>query len=110
MSMDDVHAPERVRCPSCGAKNPPGAQWCGQCLARFEAAPPPPPPPPAAPPAGPPSAPPQDPASTPAAEPGAVKPGVERGAFRSTEEGIFWRCSSCDVENTLEEPACVVCG
>lgn len=38
---------EKIRCPACGARNSPGAQWCGQCLTRF--APPPPPPPPAEP-------------------------------------------------------------
>jgi hypothetical protein len=39
-----------------------------------------------------------------------VKPGVERGNFRSTDDGILWRCTSCDTENRLEEPACTVCG
>lgn len=110
MSMNDVHAPEKVRCPSCGAKNPPGAQWCGQCLKRFQA---PPPPPPVAPPVA------EDttvaaperhaPAAQPDAGP-AIKPGVERGGFRSTEEGILWRCSSCENENRLEEQVCAVCG
>ncbi|MDQ3981690.1 MAG: zinc ribbon domain-containing protein, partial [Actinomycetota bacterium] len=98
MSMNDVHAPEKVRCPSCGAKNPPDAEWCGQCLKRFQA---PPPPPPSV------VADPDAPASP---EDRAVRPGVERGAFRSTEDGILWRCSSCDTENRLEEPACTVCG
>lgn len=96
MSMNDVHAPAKVRCQSCGAKNPPDAQWCGQCLKRFQA----PPPPPAVPPVA--SGQPEGPAS--------VKPGVERGAFRSTDDGILWRCTSCDHENRLEEPACAVCG
>jgi ribosomal protein L40E len=101
MSMNDVHAPEKTRCPSCGAKNPPDAEWCGQCLKRFQAPPPPPPV--------------TDVRETapvgtqPEAAP-AVKPGVERHGFRSTEEGILWRCSSCETENPLEEPACVVCG
>ena len=99
--MNDVHAPERVQCPSCGAKNPPEAEWCGQCLTRFQAPPPPPPPPPAS--AERPQAP------TDAAAP-ALVPGVERGNFRSTDDGILWRCSSCDTENRLEEPTCTVCG
>lgn len=103
MSMNDVHAPERLRCPSCGAKNPPDAQWCGQCLTRFQGSAPPPPPP--APP------PPAVAADAPASPAGAtVKAGVESGAFRSTDEGILWRCSSCDSENPLEATACVVCG
>ncbi|HEX2059046.1 MAG TPA: hypothetical protein VHI71_11850 [Actinomycetota bacterium] len=99
--MNELHAPEKLRCPSCGAKNPPDAEWCGQCLKRFEAPPPPPPAPePAADaaPAG---------GDQPAPQ---IKPGVERGRFRSTEEGILWRCSSCDNENRLEEQACTVCG
>lgn len=33
---------DKIRCPACGARNSPGAEWCGQCLTRF--APPPPPP------------------------------------------------------------------
>ena len=105
MSMNDVHAPEKVRCPSCGAKNAPGAEWCGQCLKRFQA--PPPPPPAAAPPAPAASA-----ASRPAASPTdqPIKPGVERAGFRSTEEGILWRCSACENENPLEAQACTVCG
>lgn len=101
--MNDLHAPAKLRCPSCGANNAPDAQWCGQCLKRFEA-PPPPPPAPAAP-----AAPAGEPTSGAPAPPG-VKPGVERAGFRSTEEGILWRCSSCDNENRLEEPACTVCG
>lgn len=103
--MNDVHAPEKLRCPSCGAKNAPDAEWCGQCLKRFEA---PPPPPPVSAPA------PQSPVDRPAepSEPHTptVKPGVQHGGFRSTEEGILWRCSSCDTENRLEEPGCTVCG
>ena len=106
MTMNDVHAPEKVRCPSCGAKNPPDAQWCGQCLKRFQA--PPPPPPVSAVPA---TAAPEAPAAPAEAEaPSGVKPGIERGNFRSTEEGILWRCTSCDTENRLEEPVCTVCG
>jgi ribosomal protein L40E len=34
-----------IRCAACGGLNPPGAQWCGQCLARFTRPEPPPPPP-----------------------------------------------------------------
>ena len=101
MNMNDVHAPEKLRCPSCGAKNPPGADWCGQCLKRFQAPPPPPPVAGVRVPAPPPS---------PAAPSAGVKPGVERAGFRSTEQGILWRCSSCENENPLEEPTCTVCG
>lgn len=108
MSMNDVHAPEKLRCPSCGARNAADAQWCGQCLERFDAPAPPPPGPPA-PPAPALDAPPQDHEAPPAA-PRAVTPGVEHGSFRSTDEGIVWRCSSCETENPLEEQGCVVCG
>ncbi|MDQ3951820.1 MAG: zinc ribbon domain-containing protein [Actinomycetota bacterium] len=97
--MNELHAPEKLRCPSCGAKNPPDAQWCGQCLKRFDA---PPPPPPVAETGRAPAPPGEDRPQ--------VKPGVEHGSFRSTEEGILWRCSSCDNENRLEEQTCAVCG
>jgi hypothetical protein len=111
MSMNDVHAPDRLRCPSCGGLNAPDAEWCGQCLKRFQA--PEPPPPPAPEPAAP--EPPRP------AAPAGLQPGVERGgsgsaeggihgSFRSTDEGILWRCSSCDTENPLEDPVCAVCG
>lgn len=103
MSMNDVHAPEKTRCPSCGARNPADAEWCGQCLRRFQAPPPPPPVTDVREPAAP-----EPPAGPPAET--SVKPGVERGGFRSTEQGILWRCSSCDTENRLEEVACTVCG
>ena len=105
MNTNDVHAPEKVRCPSCGARNAPDAQWCGQCLQRFSAPEPPPPPPP-----------PLDLVETPGNQPAApllapvVKPGIEAGGFRSTEEGLFWRCTSCETENPLAAPACTVCG
>lgn len=28
--------PDLERCPQCGASNPAGAAWCGQCLRRFD--------------------------------------------------------------------------
>jgi hypothetical protein len=102
MSMNDLHAPApaKVRCPACGAKNAPDAEWCGQCLRRFEAVPPPPPP----------AAAPDETAPATGSTAEGVTPGVQRGDFRSTEEGILWRCSSCETENRLEESACKVCG
>lgn len=105
--MNDVHAPDKVRCRHCGGLNPLDARWCGQCLERFDAPAPPPPPEaaPEAPAEGPgPGAPPQ-PAAT-----GAITPGIQKGSFRSTEEGILWTCSACEAENPLMEPACRVCG
>ena len=105
--MNDVHAPDKVRCAACGGLNAPDAAWCGQCLVRFDA-----PKPPAPPPAEPPP-PPAAPAAAGVAEPPAptgIKPGIQQGGFRSTETGILWTCSACDAENPLQETACRVCG
>ncbi|MFN2587962.1 MAG: hypothetical protein ABR613_07580 [Actinomycetota bacterium] len=106
--MNDVHAPEKVRCPACGGLNGIDAAWCGQCLKRFDAPEPPETPVtgPSAPPGAPVAAPPAPP-SAPAAP--APRPGVQQGAFRSTEDGILWTCPSCEAENPLEEHACRVC-
>lgn len=88
------------RCGSCGGLNPPGAQWCGQCHARFEGgtaakylAP--------------------DAEGAPEVraplEPGAS--GSETAStFRVTNEGIDWTCSVCDTVNDLEVLVCGVCG
>jgi hypothetical protein len=95
------------RCTSCGGLNPSGAQWCGQCHARFEG-----------------------PADEPAPErvdaepqpespqapqpPSAPRPAAtgeeDTGAFRVTDEGIHWTCSICDTVNDLENSICSVCG
>jgi hypothetical protein len=104
MSMNDLHAPEKLRCPACGGLNAIDAAWCGQCLKRFEA--PEPPPPPALEVSAPVIA---DPGAPPPAPTG-IKPGVQHAGFRSTEEGILWTCSACEAENPLDEPACRVCG
>lgn len=105
MSMNDVHAPEKVRCPACGGLNAADAPWCGQCLKRFDA--PAPPPPPVAPV---PDAQVTGVPTPPASPPTGIKPGVEHGSFRSTTAGILWRCSACETENPLEETSCRVCG
>ncbi|HVF54155.1 MAG TPA: zinc ribbon domain-containing protein [Actinomycetota bacterium] len=34
----------------------------------------------------------------------------QRGAFKATDQGIFWTCPSCDSENHIEEIVCPVCG
>ncbi|MDQ3955461.1 MAG: zinc ribbon domain-containing protein [Actinomycetota bacterium] len=105
-----------VRCPECGGANPPGAEWCGQCFARFhkpeeaassevdpvissellsdlaaEEAPPAPPPPPS-----------PRPRST------EVKTGD--GTFSVTDEGINWTCKKCDTTNEFSSNICIVCG
>lgn len=105
-----------VPCPECGGANPPGAEWCGQCFARFhkaeevaasdvdpvispellsdlaaEAGPTAPPPPPS-----------PRPSST------DVKRGD--GTFSVTEEGINWTCKKCDTTNEFSSNICTVCG
>ena len=110
-------APRSIRCPSCGGLNPGTAQWCGQCLTRFQ----------------PPSAPERSDApegdrprarvsplligdtaqaqeSVQAARPELPADGEQRGAFRVTEEGILWTCRVCDTENPFEAEVCSVCG
>ena len=39
--LDRTNLQEKMRCPSCGGLNRVGADWCGQCLRRFTAPPPP---------------------------------------------------------------------
>jgi hypothetical protein len=137
----DRHAPqEHMRCPSCGGLNRAGADWCGQCLRRFTA---PPPPIAEAPPVAATEAPVAVPAEVaapavdpalsayaayiddgraatvaPTAEapaPAATTPppeaiGTERGAFKVTPAGIVWTCKSCETENPLALQVCSVCG
>jgi hypothetical protein len=82
------------QCPNCGAKNPASAEWCSLCLERFKA------PAPVAPAT-------TDEAPKPVAK---AAVGVERGAFKVSEEGIKWTCSVCDHINDLAALECVVCG
>lgn len=109
----NAHAPAgRIRCPDCGALNPEGAEWCGQCHRRFRAPEPPraPAPPAAVPP----------PASTPVERPavsdtpsGEVDPavvGTRRGAFEVTDVGIQWTCAVCESQNPIEVEVCSACG
>nr|MDQ3958408.1 hypothetical protein [Actinomycetota bacterium] len=49
-------------------------------------------------------------AAPPPPPPGRPPSGVTHGSFRATDDGIVWRCASCDTENRLEESLCVVCG
>ena len=91
-----------MRCPACGATNPDSAAWCGQCLHRFDAEP-------AATQASTPA-----PAATPAA---AAQPAGTRGAAQATSEGfrrvgdeLQWACPECGQFNSIDDPACVICG
>ncbi|MGH2805909.1 MAG: zinc finger Ran-binding domain-containing protein [Actinomycetota bacterium] len=106
---------ETKRCPNCGARNPASAEWCSLCLERFDV--------PVAVDEGQaePSVPPSMADPEIAAELKAIgaeepKPvaqaavGVERGAFKVSEEGIRWQCSVCDHMNSLQALHCEVCG
>lgn len=106
-----------IACELCGATNPAGSQWCGQCLARFEqpasSSSPAVTPPPAAPSEAPPSPPP--PAVEPSPQSGRPKAVVEiepaaRGAWAVTSEGIEWTCAHCAAANPLAADSCSVCG
>jgi hypothetical protein len=101
------------RCPSCGGLNPPQAQWCGQCHARFEQ-PEAPAPAPARP-----DAPVEQAIEAAPAPPAPVAPraatteggvATEGLPFRVTEEGITWTCSVCETVNDLDRSICQVCG
>jgi ribosomal protein L40E len=104
-----------MTCPSCGATNPPKADWCGQCLTRF-----------GAPLAGrkaqaPPAAgvrlsggdgstaPPPRPPDLSRTVPVRLVPTAE-GRIRRSGSKVEWTCASCDTVNPLENPECRVCG
>jgi ribosomal protein L40E len=106
-----------VTCPSCGASNPPGAEWCGQCLTRFGR---------------------QLPARTaapPAQRPAGVRssggdglnpapprpPDLSRtvevrltpaagGRIRRAGAELEWSCLACDTVNSIKLPVCRTCG
>jgi hypothetical protein len=81
-----------VRCPGCGALNPRLAQWCGQCLARFESA--------------------VDdatPTNPPPASPASRSASPDRPAFRVSKDGVTWTCRLCETENPLESSVCSAC-
>lgn len=89
-----------MRCPACGATNPDTAQWCGQCLTRFNE--PEPEPAPA-------------PAPAPAAQPSAAKPPPQASStasegFRRQGDDLEWACPSCGEFNSIDELHCAVCG
>lgn len=84
------------RCEACGATNPASAQWCGQCLRRFDS----PAPPASAPPA----------AEAPVVGGKAAAPAEGAPAFRQADRGFEWACTACGTYSPLEERACVACG
>jgi ribosomal protein L40E len=95
---------DQKRCPQCGGLNPLGAEWCGQCLARFIAPAPPPPP---------------EPDAVLGelndlpeleARSGEAPAPVRRGAFIVAGHDVSWTCPLCDNDNPLDAAACEVCG
>ncbi len=87
--------PDLVRCPSCGAGNPSGAAWCGQCHRVFG------------------SSEPDAPGNgvgtiaTPAAE--AHGP-FGHPSVANRDGDVVWTCPACDAENPLEATVCARCG
>lgn len=108
---------DAIRCPACGGLNPPSAQWCGQCLTRFEAAGGRAPDP-ASGSGNPPVIPTSGQTVTQAGEVGGTVPpqtttadaSVRRGPFVVTDGAVQWRCARCDTENPLDRQVCEVCG
>lgn len=112
-----------VRCVRCGALNPDGADWCGQCLMRFGT-----PIPLVAParPEGSDRSPALDPPEGVAGADGATSaparpPDLGRtvavrlvpsssGRIRQVDGRLEWACPSCDEVNPIDEQACTVCG
>lgn len=84
-----------MRCPSCGAANPESAQWCGQCLRRFDEEP-------------------ADHAAHPPpseSEAGAsAEAPPSTAAFRREGDDVQWACSACGQFNSIELSSCAVCG
>jgi RNA polymerase subunit RPABC4/transcription elongation factor Spt4 len=111
-----------VRCVRCGALNPDGADWCGQCLMRFGT------PIPLVAPARPEGAeraapdPPEGVAgadgatSAPARPPDLGRTVAVRlvpsssGRIRRVDGRLEWACPSCDEINPIDEQVCPVCG
>ena len=91
---------EEVRCPQCGARNGADAEWCTQCYARLTAA--------TAEEAAAAPSPPASPRSTAAAGGGSTLASGD-GRFRQTEDGLEWRCATCEEWNPIERLSCAVC-
>lgn len=86
-----------MRCPACGATNPDEAQWCGQCLRRFDRSP-----------ADVPAA--DGAARSPAQAAAAPTPGTTSEGFRRQGDELQWACPSCGQFNDIDDLHCVVCG
>lgn len=91
-----------MQCRACGATNPDSAAWCGQCLMRFDI--------PEAPnPTGASSAATPANAGTPPAVDTAPQP-ASSDAFRRVGDDLQWACPQCGQFNSIDDPACAVCG
>ncbi|MDQ3940125.1 MAG: hypothetical protein M3238_02110 [Actinomycetota bacterium] len=112
---------ETKRCPHCGASNRLSAEWCNLCLERFDAEVPAAPEPAVAPSMADPSEPEEvarlaaedpRPSATAVVSPASTKEGSATGssAFVVTEEGIRWKCPTCDHINLLDLRYCEICG
>lgn len=96
-----------ARCPSCGATNPPGAAWCGQCFTRFEPAAAPAPTAAPAPPRHPHASP---PSTAPARAPGTAGAAAGDRRLRVVDGGVEWTCATCGEANPIDTFSCTVCG
>jgi ribosomal protein L40E len=84
---------EPIVCNECGARNPSGADWCGQCFASLSNG--------------------DTTADVTATED--VAPAEEQveeavGEVESTEGEAVWVCSMCETSNPLEAQQCSACG
>lgn len=84
------------RCPSCGGLNPPGAEWCGQCLTRFDAQ------------SGDPGLRPANTGARGAEHVTTAEP-VRRGVFQVVGAEVMWSCTVCGHDNPLDAGACQTC-
>ncbi|MDX1657547.1 MAG: hypothetical protein R3343_01890 [Nitriliruptorales bacterium] len=107
-----------MRCPTCNARNTDSAEWCSQCFAPLKTEPEPPPPADEQVATATQSPSQLEPAtSTEQAGDAAAAPDVSsgpllagEGRFRHTDEGLDWRCQTCDTWNPIEVTTCTVCG
>lgn len=98
-----------MRCPRCGATNPDGAAWCGQCygaLADDDVEPAPTPTAPGAAVPSPDAGIPSEPAGP---KPADRSPSSEHG-FRTVDGQIQWTCVACGEHNPIDLLSCGVCG
>lgn len=95
-----------MRCPSCGARNADTAAWCSQCYARFGVEEEEPAPISAA------TTAPDEHARAPASAATATTGSTATAdrLIRRAEDGVEWRCVTCEAWNPIERSTCSVCG